>query len=107
MATRIEIGTRVNGNGTVTKIITKATGYVEVTYDNGKVKKEMAFNLTDENGNMLKSKPVSKSNKLAEKLNVTAHAEGGFDSLFSSNKDREDWKEERERASWASIGINR
>ena len=63
------IGTKVNGSngqGTITAIITKSTGYVEVTYSGlntitGKeykiVKKEMAFNLTNKNGEALKSKP--------------------------------------------------
>ncbi len=63
MKTKIEIGTQVKGNngtGTITKIITKSTGYVEVTYFNGKIKKEMAFNLFDLEGNSLKSKPVVK-----------------------------------------------
>ena len=49
-----------NGNGRITKIITKSTGYVEVTYTNGKVVKEMAFNLTDDNGNSVKSLPKKK-----------------------------------------------
>jgi len=67
---RIEIGTKVNGSkgqGTITSIITKSTGYVEVTYNSGIVKKEMAFNLTDENGVSLKSKPASQNH--GEKLN--------------------------------------
>ena len=57
---KINIGQQVRGskgNGTITAIITKSTGYVEVTYSNGTVKKEMAFNLTDENGETLKSAP--------------------------------------------------
>lgn len=49
------------GAGIITEIITKSTGYVEVTYNNGTVKKEMAFNLTDENGDSLKKKPVKKA----------------------------------------------
>ena len=40
--------------GTITRIITKSTGYVEVSYEAGFSKKEMAFNLTDENGVSLK-----------------------------------------------------
>ena len=63
MKTKIEIGTRVNGSygeGTITRIITKSSGYVEVTYDCGKVKKEMAYNLTDLSGELLKNKPVRK-----------------------------------------------
>lgn len=58
---KINIGTKVlnkkNQEGTITKIITRSTGYVEVTYLNGLVKKEMAFNLTDENGESLKATP--------------------------------------------------
>lgn len=57
---KIEINTTVVspkfGKGIITKIITKSTGYVEVNY-NGNFKKEMAFNLTDENGVSLKSAP--------------------------------------------------
>jgi hypothetical protein len=62
MKTKIEIGLKVNsskyGEGTITRIITKSTGYVEVNF-NGNVRKEMAFNLTV-NGIELKSKPVKK-----------------------------------------------
>lgn len=58
---KINIGTKVfnkkNQEGTITRIITKSTGYVEVAYLNGTTKKEMAFNLTDENGESLKSAP--------------------------------------------------
>lgn len=60
---KIEVGQKVTGKlglGTITKIITKSTGYVEVTYDNGTVKKEMAFNLTSENGEVVKNKPVQR-----------------------------------------------
>ena len=57
---KIEINTAVvspkHGKGIITRIITKSTGYVEVDF-NGVLKKEMAFNLTDENGNSLKSAP--------------------------------------------------
>lgn len=42
--------------GIITRIITKSTGYVEVSY-NGILKKEMAFNLTDENGKALRKAP--------------------------------------------------
>lgn len=44
---KINLGTKVfnkkNQEGTITKVITKSTGYVEVTYINGLVKKEMAL----------------------------------------------------------------
>lgn len=43
--------------GTITRIITKSTGYVGVSYEAGFSKKEMAFNLTDENGVSLKKSP--------------------------------------------------
>lgn len=52
--------------GTITRIITKSTGYVEVTYENGSVKKEMAFNLTDENGISLKNKSISETSGLSK-----------------------------------------
>jgi cytidylate kinase len=61
---KLEIGLTVKssklGLGTITKIITKSTGYVEVTYVSGKTNKEMAFNLTDENGVSLKEKKAKK-----------------------------------------------
>lgn len=59
----IAIGTQVisakHGAGVVTRIITKSTGYVEVNFS-GVLRKEMAFNLTDINGQSLRSKPVKK-----------------------------------------------
>lgn len=61
MKTRIytgaEVNNRKNEHGVITKIITKSTGYVEVRYDDGSVKKEMAFNLTDNEGKALKATP--------------------------------------------------
>lgn len=74
---KINIGTKVfnkkNQEGTITKVITKSTGYVEVTYSNGIVKKEMAFNLTDENGESLKATPKAKKQtiKISDKINST------------------------------------
>ena len=70
MKTKIEIGTKVNGSlgkGIIEKIITRSTGYVEVNY-NGRIKKEMAFNLTDMNGEFLKSKPVKRELTEKQKL---------------------------------------
>ncbi|HMO62229.1 MAG TPA: hypothetical protein PKC39_08280 [Ferruginibacter sp.] len=73
MKSKIEIGVAVvsqkYGKGVITKIITKSTGYVEVNF-NGSLKKEMAFNLMDENGQPLKSKPVHKP--LTEEQKVKA-----------------------------------
>jgi hypothetical protein len=48
-----------HGNGVIASIITKSTGYVLVNWENGCVSKEMAFNLTGEDGEALKSKPAS------------------------------------------------
>ena len=63
MKSKIQIGvvfvSSKNGKGVITKIITKSTGYVEVDY-NGTIKKEMAFNLVDENGQSMKAKLVQK-----------------------------------------------
>lgn len=74
---KINIGTKVlnkkNQEGTITKVITKSTGYVEVTYLNGTVKKEMAFNLFDENGESLKatSKAKKQTMTIADKIEST------------------------------------
>lgn len=74
---KINIGTKVlnkkNQEGTITKVITKSTGYVEVTYVNSTVKKEMAFNLTDENGESLKATPKAKKQTMtiADKIEST------------------------------------
>ncbi|WP_455091323.1 hypothetical protein [Prevotella jejuni] len=74
---KINIGTKVlnkkNQEGTITKVITKSTGYVEVTYLNGIIKKEMAFNLFDENGESLKATPKAKKHVLtiAERIQNT------------------------------------
>lgn len=47
--------------GIIARIITKSTGYVEVAYEGGFSKKEMAFNLTDEAGSSLKKAPKSET----------------------------------------------
>lgn len=49
--------------GVITRIITKSTGYVEVSYEAGFTKKEMAFNLKDENGVSLKKAPKKAESK--------------------------------------------
>lgn len=67
---KLEIGTKVtgkNGNGIISKIITKSTGYVLVNWNNGKQTKEMAFNLNDENGVSLKNKPAGSGLTKAQK----------------------------------------
>lgn len=60
--TKVSVGSNVQGKfgaGTITKVITASSGYVEVTYPNGKKSKEMAFNLKGEDGLPLKKKPNS------------------------------------------------
>lgn len=54
-----------NQKGTITRIITKSTGYVEVTLENGSITKEMAFNLKDENGVSLKKAPKSETSGMS------------------------------------------
>lgn len=60
-STKTEVGARVTDNkgrqGTISRIITKSSGYVEVKYDNGSTGKAMAFNLRGEDGNPLKKRP--------------------------------------------------
>lgn len=61
-STKVSVGSTVQGKfgtGKITKIITASSGYVEVTYPNGKKSKEMAFNLKGEDGLFLKKKPNS------------------------------------------------
>lgn len=60
-STKTEVGARVTDNkgrqGTISRIMTKSSGYVEVKYDNGSTGKAMAFNLRGEDGNPLKKRP--------------------------------------------------
>jgi hypothetical protein len=58
--TKVAIGSKVfskHGEGEITGIITKSTGYVTVKYSNGITRKEMAFNLNGADGNPLKKRP--------------------------------------------------
>lgn len=77
---KINIGTKVfnkkNQEGTITSIITKSTGYVEVTYLNGTVKKEMAFNLFDENGESLKATPKAKKHTITTADRIESTKQG-------------------------------
>lgn len=87
---KINIGTKVlnkkNQEGTITKVITKSTGYVEVTYINGLVKKEMAFNLTDENGESLKATPKAKK----QTMTISDKIESTKQGLLSVNNHHHD-----------------
>lgn len=60
-STKIATGSNVSsakyGTGTIQRVITKSTGYVQVKYSNGVTRKEMAFNLKGEDGKPLKIKP--------------------------------------------------
>lgn len=51
-----KVNSEKKGTGVVAQIITKSTGYVLVNWDNGTSSKEMAFNLTDDQGNALGKK---------------------------------------------------
>lgn len=58
--TKVAVGSIVTNKkgkqGVISSIITKSTGYVTVKYSDGTTSKEMAFNLTGEDGNPLKKK---------------------------------------------------
>ena len=109
-ASKIQIGATVTGKfgkGTISLIITKSTGYVQVTWESGKVSKEMAFNLTDESGESMKAKPAGKTaeQKLHEKLSVTAHSNGFFvrEDGTTDYEGREKFLAEREAKKWGSV----
>jgi hypothetical protein len=70
------------GNGVITNIITKSTGYSEVTYASGQVRKEIKMNLTDANGVKLTEKNVY----------ISAPAEGNAKYIKSIKKDLNDAK---------------
>ena len=87
---KINIGAKVfnkkNQEGTITSIITKSTGYVEVTYLNGVVKKEMAFNLTDENGESLKTTPKTKKHTMSISDKIESTKNGLLDANTRYNQ---------------------
>lgn len=110
---KINIGAKVfnkkNQEGTITNIITKSTGYVEVTYSDGSVRKEMAFNLKNEAGEPLKAMPKPRKARVlttAEKiqiwkenvLKVNEHEMYNedslklLDSMLSSTRDANDFQ---------------
>lgn len=63
-STKTSVGASIlgkHGQGTISRIITKSTGYVEVRYSNGTTSKEMAFNLKGADGRPLRNKPGAKS----------------------------------------------
>lgn len=93
MAKKIYVGAKVasakHGAGTISKVITPSTGYVEVTFDNGSFSKEMAFNLCDGDGNPLKSKPKSETSGMTrgqKKRYNDAKAIAAFDALTNLQK---------------------
>jgi hypothetical protein len=92
MKAKIFIGAKItsqHGEGTITNIITKSTGYVEVTYANGSVRKEMAFNLTGEDGEPLKKKSSSETSGMSrgeKKRHNDAKAIAAFDAQTNLQK---------------------
>ena len=92
MKSKIFIGAKVSskhGEGIITNIITKSTGYVEVTYSNGTIRKEMSFNLTDVDGEPLKKKPASETSGMSrgeKKRHQDAKAIAAFDALSNLQK---------------------
>lgn len=85
---KIQINAEVNnkkyGHGIITRIITKSTGYVEVRYDNGTVRKEMAFNLTDNEGNSMKAAPKKRE---AAAPTMAERIQKGKEMLLQVNND--------------------
>lgn len=71
--------------GTITRIITKSTGYVEVAYEYGSTKKEMAFNLTDENGAPLKKAPAKKMEEKSNPIKVWQDIAMSVNDKWNSN----------------------
>lgn len=62
-STKVATGSGVSsaryGQGTIQRVITKSSGYVQVRYNDGTVRKEMAYNLKGEDGKPLRIKPKS------------------------------------------------
>lgn len=119
---KIELGQQVeskkNGAGVISKIITKSTGYVEITYINGLVKKEMMKGLNsapktyiprfDSNGMVTEAYIDSQntSSKIAKniaqgefsKMKVSYLNEDGSRNEAAHNK----FLSDREAAAWGS-----
>lgn len=114
MATsKIYVGAKVENKkgqkGEITRIITKSTGYVEVTFENGSKGKEMAFNLKNEAGEPLKAMPKPRKARVLttadkiqiwkkEVLKVNVHEMYNedslklLDSMLSSTRDANDFQ---------------
>ena len=71
--------------GTITRIITKSTGYVEVTLENGIISKEMAFNLKDENGVSLKKAPAKREPVKVDPVKVWQDIAMSVNDKWNSN----------------------
>ena len=110
MKAKVFEGARVNGKngiGTITSIITKSTGYVMVSWDNEKTSKDMAFNLTNVDGELLKSKPASNaSEKLAEKLYITSGKDKFYENADGSFNHEAWYKQEEVRRQAARESIS-
>ena len=84
---KFAVGTKTNGGNTITRVITKSTGYVELTRADGSTFKDMAFNLKDKDGNPLKKKPKSSGMSRGEKKRARDAREIAiFDSLPNLQK---------------------
>lgn len=80
---KVYVGAKVShpkrGAGEIIRIITPSTGYVEVKYENGISYKEMAFNLSNSEGEPLKAKPKSDTSGMSK----------GEKKRFRDNQERE------------------
>ncbi|ATV32542.1 hypothetical protein CUC00_08415 [Prevotella intermedia] len=67
VTSKIYVGAKVQNKkgqkGEIVRIITKSSGYVEVLFESGSKGKEMAYNLVNENGEVLKAAPKAKAKK--------------------------------------------
>lgn len=77
-----EVNSARNGKGVIEKIITPSTGYVEVRYESGLLKKEMAFNLKDSEGNPLKATPKKAAPK---PVTMATRLHNGIETLLKVN----------------------
>lgn len=58
--------------GLVVKVITRSTGYCLVRYEDGSERKEMAFNLNDENGRPVRKAPAPRKASAAPSVECIA-----------------------------------
>lgn len=101
---KIEIGQQVesakNGVGVISKIITKSTGYVEIIYSNGLVKKEMMKGLNTAPKTYIPRfiNGVANPEWNAAQNTASAIAKTAKQSAF--NKTRASWENEYGTTNW-------